>query len=170
MTELETGVLPGPETNTGDIPEKETKTKKPRGVAAVNVRLAQLEEPLAEKLVEYIGVPMAVVSPLAAGVIDHRADKTAKALIALAKSSPRFRKALETFVTGSNVADLGFTVVAVLMAIRIDKQNLTPDEMGMAAMYLQIDDVWRVVYGDSQEANGNGNMTIARPQGIGADL
>lgn len=156
MTELQldTGTLPLPEPGGGD-----SKEKKPRGTAAVKLRLEKLEPELADKLVEYIGLPLSVVSPLGAGVIDARSEKTARSLIRLAETSPRFRKALEAFVKGSTVSDLGLTAVAVIVAVKADMSNQTPDEMGMVARYFDIDEIYYQVYPDRPPTqNGNGSM------------
>lgn len=151
---LETGSLPRLDDNPGDVKEKE---KKPRGVAAVRIRLEKMEPELADKLVEYIGLPISVVSPLAAGVIDARSEKTAKSLIRLAETSPRFRKALEAFIAGSTATDLGLTAIAVIVAVRVDLSNQTPDEMGMVARYFDIDEIYYQVYPDYREESSNGN-------------
>lgn len=157
---LETGSLPLPEKGEGGSGEK-----KPRGTAAVKIRLEKMEPELADKLVEYIGLPISVVSPLAAGVIDHRAERTAKSLVRLAETSPRFRKALESFVKGSTVSDLGLTAVAVIVAVRVDMSNQTPDDMGMVARYFDIDEIYYQVYPDRPNS-GNGNGVAAQRMGL----
>lgn len=172
MTEinLDTGSLPGLDSNPGDV-ETEVSDAAPYGLKADgtprkrpgrkpggSVSLNKLEPELANKLVEYIGLPMTVISPLAAGVIDARADKTAKALTRLAETSPRFRRALEAFIAGSAVSDLGLTAVAVIVAIRVDKTEQTPDDMGMVARYFDIDEIYLQVYGQPEHQNGREPM------------
>jgi hypothetical protein len=165
---LETGSLPSPDNNSGDV--KSNAGKKPRGTAAVKIRLENLQPELEEKLVEYIGLPLAVISPLAAGVIDHRAERTARSLIRIAETSPRFRKALENFVKGSSATDLGLTAVAVFTAISVDRRNLAPEEMGMVATYFQLDEIYYQVYPHTQpEQNGNGANGV-RPMGLGGEF
>jgi len=172
---LDTGSLPGLDANPGDdkdggidpapygYKKDGTPKARPGRRAGGSTTLTKLEPELAEKLVEYIGLPMTVVSPLAAGVIDARADKTAKALIRLADTSPRFRRALEAFVKGSAVSDVGLTAVAVIVAIRVDRQEQGPDEMGMVARYFDIDEIYLQVYGQPET---NGREPMVKSMGL----
>lgn len=184
---LETGSLPELDNNSGDIPEpsdpapygyKKDGTPKKRpgrppgsagGYSGGSSRsLSKLEGELPDKLVEYIGLPISFVSPLAAGVIDARSEKTARSLVRLAENSERFRRALETFVTGSSVTDLGITVFAVIVAVRVDMSNQTPDEMGVVARYFDIDEIYMQVYGPVDESpNGE---THLRSMGLMGDV
>jgi hypothetical protein len=180
--QLDTGSLPGLDDNPGDDspgfdPEapygrkKDGTPAKKRGRqpgssgGSRTTSLAKLEPELADKIVEYIGLPMTVISPLAAGVIDNRAEKTAKSCIRLAESSPRFRQALESFIKGSAVSDIGLTAVAVLVAIRIDRTDQTPEEMGMVARYFDIDEIYYLVYPEAPQ-NGNGSVEGIRRMGL----
>lgn len=168
--QLDTGTLPGLDGNPGDdkdggidpapygYKKDGTPKARPGRRAGGTVSLSKMEPELADKLVQYIGLPMSVVSPLAAGVIDARAEVTAKSLVRLAETSPRFRKALEAFVKGSAVSDLGLTGVAVIVAIRADRTNQTPDEMGMVARYFDIDEIYLQVYGQPEDRNGSEPM------------
>lgn len=169
--QLDTGTLPGLDGNPGDDNDggidpapygykaDGTPRKRPgRKAGGGTVSLSKLEPELAEKLVQYIGLPMTVVSPLAAGVIDARAEVTAKSLVRLADTSPRFRRALEAFVKGSAVSDLGLTAVAVIVAVRADRTNQTPEEMGMVARYFDIDEIYLQVYGEPEMQNGQPPM------------
>ena len=173
--QLDTGSLPNLEGNAGDddgsidpapygYKADGTPKKRPGRRAGGSTSLSKLEPELADKLVEYIGLPMTVISPLAAGVIDARAEKTSKALIRLADTSPRFRKALEAFVKGSAVSDLGLTAVAVIVAVRVDRTNQTPDEMGMVARYFDIDEIYYQVYPETE--NTNGHEPMVRSMGL----
>lgn len=168
--QLDTGTLPGLDSNPGDDNDggidpapygykaDGTPKKRPGRKAGGSVSLSKLEPELAEKLVQYIGLPMTVVSPLAAGVIDARAEVTAKSLVRLADTSPRFRRALEAFVKGSAVSDVGLTAIAIIVAIRVDRANETPEEMGMVARYFDIDEIYVQVYGEPSEENGREPM------------
>lgn len=182
MTEdikLDTGSLPGLDENEGDIPSPSdpapygykadgTPKKRPgRPRGSTGPSLSKLEPELADKVVEYIGLPMTVISPLAAGVIDARSEKISKSCIRLAETSPRFRRALEAFVKGSSVSDLGLSALAVIVAIRVDRANQTPDEMGMVARYFDIDEIYLAVYGEPEQGlNGNGNGEPLRRMGL----
>lgn len=163
--QLDTGTLPNLEGNAGDddggidpapygYKADGTPKKRPGRPKGGTVSLNKLEPELADKLVQYIGLPMTVVSPLAAGVIDARAEVTAKSLVRLAETSPRFRRALEAFVKGSAVSDVGLTAVAVIVAIRVDRTNQTPEDMGMVARYFDIDEIYLQVYGQPEQRNG----------------
>jgi len=164
--QLDTGSLPNLDANPGDVEDggidpapygykaDGTPKKRPGRRAGGSVSLTKLEPELADKLVQYIGLPMTVVSPLAAGVIDARAEVTAKSLVRLADTSPRFRRALEAFVKGSAVSDVGLTAVAVIVAIRVDRTNQTPEDMGMVARYFDIDEIYLQVYGNEYQRNG----------------
>jgi hypothetical protein len=167
--QLDTGTLPNLEGNAGDddggidpapygYKADGTPKKRPGRPKGGTVNLNKMEPELADKLVQYIGLPMTVVSPLAAGVIDARAEVTAKSLVRLAETSPRFRRALEAFVKGSAVSDVGLTAVAVIVAIRVDRTNQTPEDMGMVARYFDIDEIYLQVYGEQENRNGSEPM------------
>jgi hypothetical protein len=167
--QLDTGTLPNLEGNAGDddggidpapygYKADGTPKKRPGRPKGGTVNLNKMEPELADKLVQYIGLPMTVVSPLAAGVIDARAEVTAKSLVRLAETSPRFRRALEAFVKGSAVSDVGLTAVAVIVAIRVDRTNQTPEDMGMVARYFDIDEIYLQVSGEQENRNGSEPM------------
>lgn len=173
--QLDTGTLPGLDGNPGDddggidpapygYKADGTPKKRPGRRAGGTISLSKMEPELADKLVQYIGLPMTVISPLAAGVIDARAEVTAKSLVRLAETSPRFRKALEAFVKGSAVSDVGLTAIAVIVAVRVDRTNQTPEDMGMVARYFDIDEIYLQVYG--QPENRNGSEPMVRNMGL----
>ena len=174
--QLDTGTLPGLDGNPGDDKDGSidpapygynkdgTPKRKPGRKPGGTVSLSKMEPELADKLVQYIGLPMTVISPLAAGVIDARAEVTAKSLVRLAETSPRFRKALEAFVKGSAVSDVGLTAIAVIVAVRVDRTNQTPEDMGMVARYFDIDEIYLQVYG--QPKNRNGSEPMVRNMGL----
>jgi hypothetical protein len=150
--ELLTGALPGPE----ELKDDADKPKgKPRGRAAVKIKLETLEVELADRIREYIAIPLGMVSPLGMAVLDHRADRTAKALCRVAQTSPRMRKALERFVQGSAVADLGGTVIAVMIAVSVDMHKLEPDSM--PARFAGVPEAWALVRPDEPYFSLNGH-------------
>ena len=156
-TELLSGALPGPEEQKDK--ENEEKPKgKPRGRAAVKIKLETLETELEDRIREYVAVPLGMVSPLGCAVLDDRAERTAKALCRIAQTSPKMRKALERFVQGSAVADLGGTMIAVAIAISVDMHKLEP--ASMPARFAKVPELWPNVYGNEpyweHSTNGNG--------------
>lgn len=158
-TELLQGALPGPEEISGD-PDK--PKGKPRGRAAVRIKLENLETELADRLREYVAIPLGVVSPLGMAVLDQRADRTAKALCRVAATSPRMRKALERFVQGSAVADIGGTVVAVMIAISVDMHRIEPDSM--PARFAGVPEAWEKVRPDEPYFSLNGHNANVEPR------
>ena len=143
--ELISGQLPGPEQTANDEPVGPgEKVKKPRGKAAVKIKLENLEKDLGDRIREYVAVPIGMVSPLGCAVLDERADRTAKALCNIAANSPRMRKALERFVTGSSLVDVGGTMVAVFIAVSVDLHKIEP--MSVPARFANVPELWPVVY------------------------
>jgi hypothetical protein len=111
-----------------------------------------LKEPLADRIVEYIGPPIAFVSPLGLAVIEDRADKTAAALCTLAATRPRVAKIIQGLIAGSASADVVLTGVAVLIAIGVEHHRIEPNSM--PSHYFRIDEFYAELYGDNVEANG----------------
>lgn len=119
--------------------------------------LSSLQEPLADRLVEYFGPPIGMISPLAVAVLDDRAEKTAAGLLALAARRPRVRKMIDRLLEGSATADVGLTVVGMAVAIGVDHQRF--DIEGKPSRYFKIDRLAEEVYSDTTafySANGNG--------------
>lgn len=117
--------------------------------------LENLREPLTQRLVEYMGAPLMMVSPIGAAVWEERADRTADAILVLARRSPRWRKWLERFVAGSAGGDIGITMVGVVTGIMVDNGRVSPE--GKIARYYGIDDIYTELYGAYDAAqNGNG--------------
>lgn len=160
--ELISGQLPGPEPGTKDeeINPGEKPKGKPRGRAAVKIKLENLEQDLGDRIREYVAVPIGMVSPLGCAVLDQRADRTAKALCNIAAGSPRMRRALERFVTGSSLVDVGGTVVAVFIAISVDLHKIEP--MSIPARFANVPELWPVAYPQEEmwtfSTNGHGDV------------
>jgi hypothetical protein len=158
--ELKTGALPGVEEARS---EQEEKPKgKPRGRAAVRIKLETLEVELGDRIREYVAIPLGMVSPLGCAVLDQRADRTAKALCRVAATSPRMRKALERFVQGSAVADIGGTIAAVIIAVSVDMHKLEPDSM--PARFAGVPEAWATVRPDEPYFSLNGHNENVGPR------
>lgn len=105
--------------------------------------LASLREPLIQRLVEYGGAPLALASPLAFAYWEERAEHTADSLLVIAARSPRTRKWIERFVTGTSTGDLGITFAGVLTAMmvdngKVDPQSRFPHWLGLDSLYLEL--------------------------------
>jgi len=153
--ELISTALPGPQTSVSDE-EVAPKKRKPYRTRAV--KLTELESELQDRIREYVAVPLGFMSPLACAVLDQRAERTAKALCRIAATSPRMLKALQRFVAGSAVVDLGGTAVAVVIALSVDLHRIEPTSM--PARYARIPELWPMVYPDESmwefSSNGGG--------------
>lgn len=142
--------------------------KHPAGSKAsgnTTVRLKVTEQELADKITEYIALPVAMVSPLASAVIDDRAERTAKALTTLAGNSPRFAKGLKLFMKGSAYGELFMLPVAVAIAGLVDFGRLAPN--AMAAQRLGITTHYFELYGANTEAGMNGHSKVEPRSGFG---
>ena len=84
------------------------------------------QDALAMTIVE-MSMPVALFSPLAAAVIDDRADRTAKALLTLARQSPRFARALKGLNATTAYTELIFLPLGIATAIAVDYRKLPPD-------------------------------------------
>ena len=84
------------------------------------------EEQLAQWIVE-MSIPVAFLSPLAACVIDDRAERTAKALLTLANNSPRFAKALRSATSGAAYIELVMLPIGIMTAVMVDYGRLEPE-------------------------------------------
>lgn len=165
-TGLVTGALPGFEESRSETVGKDDdltptgRVKKPRGRAAVKVRMETLEVELQDRIREYVAIPIGMVSPLGCAVLDVRAERTAKALCRIAATSPAMRRALERFVQGSAVVDLAGTMIAVTIAIGVDLHRFEPTSM--PAQFAGIPTLWPQVYPDESmfARNGNGNGDV----------
>lgn len=128
---------------------RKTPGGKPGGGNVGGRSLQSLRDPLAERIVEYLGAPLGMISPLGLAVLDERSERTADAMIALATRRPRVRKMIERFVEGSSAVDLGSTVVGIGVAIQVDRGVVDPE--GKASRYFNIDKLSQEVYGGYPE-------------------
>lgn len=117
--------------------------------------LKNLKEPLTEKLVEYLGAPLALMSPLAYSYWEMRAEKTADALLVIATRSPRTRKWIERLIAGSATSDIGVTVVGLGTAMLIDAEKVSPE--GRFQHWLGLDSLYVELYGEYIEQSANGD-------------
>lgn len=107
--------------------------------------LSNLREPLIQRLIEYVGLPLAAMSPLAFSYWEMRAEKTADSLLIIAARSPRTKKWIERLVTGSATGDLGITGVGIVTAMMIDYGRVEPDNK--FTHWLGLDDLYLELYG-----------------------
>jgi hypothetical protein len=115
--------------------------------------LQALKQPLITRLVEYIGGPMMLVSPIAAAVWEDRVEQTADSILILAARSPRWRKWVERLIAGSAGGDLGITFVGVATGILVDTGRLTPD--GKVQDFFHIGEIYADLYGAYQGAQND---------------
>jgi len=151
---LVTGVLPGPESLDDEFNDK--REKKPRGRAAAKIKAEALEGEVADRIREYVAVPIGMISPLGCAVLDERSERTAKALCRIAATSPAMRRALERFVQGSAMVDLAGTMIAVTIAVGVDLHRIEPNSM--PARMVGVPHHWMNIYPDEtmwQHSNGN---------------
>lgn len=155
MAELETGLLPPLDEDKPPEPKEgflfgagssgETPKRRGRPPGSANKKkLAELEQPLADKIVEYMGYA-SFASPLALAVAEERADRTAKAMIRLAARSPRILKGINTFIEGSDYVVLISFPIAIATAVAVDWNRLQPDSK--PARVFNIDKYWKELYG-----------------------
>lgn len=122
------------------------------------------KELLTTRLVEYFGGPLVFVSPIAAAVWEERAEKTADAIIVLAKRSARWQKWVQRLLTGSAAGDLGITLVGVGTGFLVDMEKLAPDSR--VATFYGIPAIYAELYGAYQAAQNNG----AEARGLYAEV
>lgn len=116
--------------------------------------LASLREPLIQRLVEYIGGPIMLVSPVAAAVWEDRVEQTADSILILAARSARWKKWVERLIAGSAGGDLGITFIGVATGILVDTGRLSPD--GKVQDFFKIGEIYAELYGAYQGARDNG--------------
>jgi hypothetical protein len=104
-------------------------------------------------LVEYIGAPIMLVSPIGAAVWEDRVDRTTDAILLLAARSPRWRKWVERLIAGSAGGDLGITLVGVATGMLVDMERIAPT--GKTARYFHIDEIYAELYGPYVEGSNN---------------
>lgn len=114
------------------------------------------KDKLADRFVEYLGPPVSFASPLAFAVLEDRAEKTANALIQLAKTRPRVAKFIRGMIEGSATVDIALTGVGMLTAIGVEIQRIRPDSM--VSHYFKIDDFYVQMYGEMAENIRNGTV------------
>jgi hypothetical protein len=124
----------------------------------------KLKEPLAEKIVEYLGPPLAFTSPLAAGVLDDRADKTAAALCTLAATRPRIARIIDSLLSGGASIDLAITGMALVTAFAVEANRIEPNSAASHAF--GVDRVYYELYTEEPAQNGS----VAQQRGILHDL
>lgn len=117
--------------------------------------LQSLREPLIQRLVEYIGGPIMLVSPIAAAVWEDRVEQTADSILILAARSPRWKKWVERLIAGSAGGDLGITLVGVATGVLVDTGRLSPD--GKVQDFFKIGEIYAELYGAYQGAKENGD-------------
>lgn len=111
---------------------------------------------IADKITEYISVPISPFSPLAAAVIDDRAEKVSDALLVLAGQSPRFAKALKKAITAAAYGEFIMFPLAVTTALLVEFGRLAPT--AFAAQKFNITDFYIRMYGaEGIENLGNGH-------------
>jgi len=115
--------------------------------------LQSLREPLIQRLVEYIGGPIMLVSPIAAAVWEERVEKTADSILVLAARSARWRKWVERLIAGSAGGDLGLTLVGVATGVLVDTGRASPE--GKVQHYFGIDRIYEELYGAYEEHSQN---------------
>lgn len=156
--------LPEPETDDGLGPSEEApygyfKNGKPRkhppgGRATGSTRSVTVNQSeLADKIVEYLGIPVSGFSPLAAAVIDDRAERTAKALMLLAGNSKRFARGLQLFMTGTAYGELIMFPLAVGFAVMVDMGRISP--LAMPVQKFKITEFHMQLYPDEWTQVGN---------------
>ena len=166
--ELESSVLPPPEVTPPDGEEPKKRRGRPPG-SKNKPKTDDLQKEVSEKLTEVIGVPVSFVSPIAAAVLEQRKEKTAKAIVALALQYPAFQAALNTFLQGTAIVDIGMTVIGMGIAFAVDHQQIEPN--AMPAVIFGIDEIVVELYGVSEdEAQMNGGSQIARDRGLLGDI
>lgn len=115
--------------------------------------LQGLREPLIQRLVEYIGGPIMLVSPIAAAVWEERVEKTADSILVLAARSTRWRKWVERLIAGSAGSDLGLTLVGCATGFLVDMERISPE--GRVQHYFGIDRIYEELYGAYVEHSTN---------------
>lgn len=115
--------------------------------------LQGLREPLIQRLVEYIGGPIALVSPIGAAVWEDRVEQTADSILVLAARSPRWKKWVERLIAGSAGGDLGITLVGVATGILVDTGRADPD--GKVQRFYKIDQIYVELYGEYVRTSNN---------------
>lgn len=113
------------------------------------------KEEIADLLVEKVSLPVAVYSPLASFVIDDRAEKTAEALLVLAKHSPRLAKALAKAQQYGAVFELALLPLGIVTALLVEFGRLKPDSQ--VSIKFNIDVGYERLYGQ----NGSEGMGFA---------
>lgn len=102
---------------------------------------------IADKITEYLAVPVSVASPLAASVIDDRSERVADSLIILAGKSPRFAKGLANFLKGSAYAELIMFPMAIVIAFMVDYQRISP--YSFPAKQFKIDEFYEMLMAEA---------------------
>lgn len=123
------------------------------GGGAGTKSLQSLREPLIQRLTEYAGAPLALASPLAYDYWQARAEKTADSLLIIAARSPRTKKWIQRFITGSATGDIGITLAGVGTAFLIDSGKVDPQ--GKAAHWFGLDEMYVNLYGEYEHARGD---------------
>jgi hypothetical protein len=140
----------------GKPAKKRGRAKGSTGTSGGSSRsLAGLREPLIQRLVEYIGGPIMLVSPIAAAVWDDRVEQTADSILVLAARSPRWKKWVERLIAGSAGGDLGITFVGVATGILVDTGRLSPE--GKVQDFFKINQIYAELYGAYQTARETGD-------------
>jgi hypothetical protein len=135
----------------GEPARRRGRAKGSTGTSGGSSRgLASLREPLIQRLVEYVGGPIMMVSPIGAAVWEERVEATADSILVLAARSPRWRKWVERLIAGSAGGDLGLTFVGVATGILVDAERVSPE--GRLQHFFGIDRIYEELYGAYTQA------------------
>lgn len=165
--------LPPPAgTKEEDVKPGDPPTGKRRGRPPGTPNRAKTEDlqrRIEEKLMETVAAPIGFVSPLTAANMQHRSHKFSVALTRLAIKNASIRKGLETFLDGSDMAELVLFPLTCAMAFAIDFDKLSKD--AMAPKTFGLDELYDELYADENnppDANGNGDWvsTDVAPRGL----
>lgn len=108
-------------------------------------RLATLEDGLLREMVIF-GKAIAKPLPVTGVSLVGRAEKTAKALTAIAATNDKVLNALEVVTKIVPALDLSETIATLGVAFLVDTRRIAPD--GIVSTMLGVDETWRTIYGD----------------------
>ena len=160
MPDLAEDVLPPREGEPAKPPGEPPKRRgRPPGTKNKPKIPENLAKELDEKLIEFLGLPVSFVSPIAAEVLNQRRERTVKAIVTIASKNPQFAKALATFLEGSAYFDLIGTVVGMGIGFAVDHGQIEPT--AMPAVVFHIDEIVMEIYPpEKAQQNGNGTPMV----------
>jgi hypothetical protein len=139
----------------GKPAKRRGRAKGSTGTGGGSRSVQSLREPLVNRLMDYLGGPLMLVSPIAAAVWEDRVEQTADAILVLAARSARWKKWVERLIAGSAGSDLGITLVGVTTGILVDTGKISPE--GKIQNFFKIDQIYVELYGSYVEAQANGD-------------